>query len=183
MNNFLKMFCLAGLATTVLLMGCGDGSAKNESRSNAAQEVQAKKFPSFSAKDVNGRDVTEKIFSDKKITVVNIWGTFCPPCIGEMPELGEWAKNMPPEVQLIGIVCDVKNENDTKTINAAKKILSEANADFVNIVPNVELIKFMESVDAVPTTIFVDAEGNLIGQPIVGADVEGYKKFVEEHLK
>ena len=47
-------------------------------------------MPSFTAKDLDGNTVTEEIFAEKDLTVVNIWGTFCPPCIAEMPELGEF---------------------------------------------------------------------------------------------
>ena len=115
--------------------------------------------------------------------MLNVWGTFCPPCIEEMPALGEWAKNMPQDAQIIGLVCDVQGNDDAETINAAKNILNDAGADFVNILPNAELANFLQSVYAVPTTIFVDSQGNLIGEPVIGADVESYKKRVENYLK
>ena len=51
--------------------------------------------PSFNTVDLNGKSVTQNIFADRKLTVVNIWGTFCGPCIEELPELGKWAGEMP----------------------------------------------------------------------------------------
>ena len=78
------------LAAGVFLVGCGFGVAEQPMAKVAAQQGQ-EDFPSFRAVDLQGNEVTKEIFAQKKITVVNIWGTFCPPCIGEMPELGDWA--------------------------------------------------------------------------------------------
>lgn len=49
--------------------------------------VLANKFPAFTTTDLNGNAVTEEIFLGKALTVVNIWGTFCDPCVNEMPLL------------------------------------------------------------------------------------------------
>ena len=174
-----KIFCTGILAAGIIFTGCSDETAENETVVQAAAE----NFPQFSTVNLSNETVTNAIFAQKKITVINIWGTFCPPCIEEMPELGEWAANMPTDAQIIGLVCDVENFGDSQTIDAAKQILREANANFVNILPDENLKKYLETVDAVPTTIFVDAQGNLIGEPVVGASVEMYKQRVAEYLK
>lgn len=139
-------------------------------------------MPAFTAKDLDGNAVTESIFGEKDLTVVNIWGTFCTPCVEEMPELGEWAKTMPENVQLVGIIVDISGDNDTEHHDLAVAITEKAKADFVQIIANAELDSIMRWVTGVPTTLFVDKEGNLVGEPIIGADVEGYKEFVEEYL-
>lgn len=137
----------------------------------------------FKTVDLDGNEVTESIFSEKDLTVVNIWGTFCPPCIEEMPELGAWAREMPENVQIIGLVQDINGADDTEHIELAKQITSKADADFVQLVAGTDdFAEVMASVIGVPTTIFVDSNGNIVGEPIVGADVEGYKNFVEEYL-
>ena len=69
---------------------------------------------SFSSADLDKNKITDEIFSAADVTVVNVWGTFCPPCIREMPELAEWQKSMPKNVQIIGIVCDVNSTDDAK---------------------------------------------------------------------
>ena len=139
---------------------------------------------SFTVKDLDGNDVASSaLFAAKDLTVVNFWGTFCGPCIGEMPELGEWARTMPENVQLIGVLVDIEDENDIATIEDATSILKDANAAFVNLIPSDGLADVVAGISAVPTTIFVDKDGNIVGEPIVGADVEGYKAFVEEYLK
>lgn len=139
---------------------------------------------SFTVKDLDGNDVaSSELFAAKDLTVVNFWGTFCGPCIGEMPELGEWVRTMPENVQLVGVLVDVADENDLATIEDATAILKDADAAFVNLIPIDGLADVVAGISAVPTTIFVDKSGNIVGDPIIGADVEGYKAFVEEYLK
>lgn len=169
------------MAAAILLSGCVSEGGEEAKASVAAKESQGA-FPAFRTKSLSGEDVTNEVFARKKITVINIWGTFCPPCIGEMPELGEWARNMPKDAQLIGIVCDADGDQDKKTIAEARRILKEADADFLNLVPNSEIMQYLENVQAVPTTIFVDAEGKIVAQPVVGADVQRYKNVVKEYL-
>ncbi|MCI6809084.1 MAG: redoxin domain-containing protein, partial [Spirochaetia bacterium] len=46
----------------------------------------------FSAKDINNKNITSEIFEDAELTMINIWGTFCGPCIKEMPDLAQLNK-------------------------------------------------------------------------------------------
>ncbi len=139
-------------------------------------------MPSFTTKDINGTEVDSTIFAEKKLTVVNVWGTFCGPCIEEMPELAEWAKEMGDDVQLIGIVGDINGENDTQHIELAQTIAQKANVEFTNLIPNDDFSGFMSNIIGFPTTFFVDQTGAIVGEPIVGANVKGCKKFVETYF-
>lgn len=188
--NIKKILSVAAAGALIAIVpltgGCGAEGAAGGSAAPASsgsgvshQEV----FPAFTAQDLQGNTVTNEIFARKKITVINIWGTFCPPCIGEMPELGEWARTMPEDAQLIGIVCDVESPEDARTKAEAERILRQAGADFVNLIPGDGINKYLNKVEAVPTTIFVDADGNMIGEPVIGADVDSYKRVVSEYLK
>lgn len=97
--------------------------------------------------------------------MLNFWGTFSGPCISEILDLGELGRDMPEGSQLLGIVIDVEGDEN---LQMAKDILTKANAGFVNIVPDDALLKYAEAVTGVPTTIFVDENGKLLGEPIVG---------------
>ena len=186
----IKKILLALFAVVVLAMIFGTDDDHNHltcvneiSDGGVAQASNIEKnIPNFTAKTIDGETVTNQIFTLKKITVVNIWGTFCPPCIEEMPELGEMARTLPADAQIIGIVCDA-SEDSAQQINKARQITQEARANFVNIVPDAQLIKFMESIEAVPTTIFVNSRGEIVGEMIIGADVEGYKDELKKLLK
>ncbi len=139
-------------------------------------------MPSFTTKDINGIEVDSSIFSEKKLTVVNVWGTFCGPCIEEMPELADWAREMGDDVQLIGIVGDINGENDTQHIELAQTITQKATVEFTNLIPNDDFSTFMSNIIGFPTTFFVDQTGAIVGEPIVGANVKGCKEFVENYF-
>ncbi len=187
---------LALCTVLVFLTGCGDtaGSQANADKDVPAQTVEdnvqeeqasqaeSEKFPSFSAVDLEGNTVTESIFAKKDLTVLNIWGTFCNPCVGEMPELGEWAKEMPDNVQMVGLIIDINGEEDTEHRDLAVDITSSAGADFTQIIVNQDFAPVLKDVLGVPTTMFIDKDGNIVGDSILGANVDGYKEFVEEYL-
>lgn len=185
----------AALLSVAVLAGCADtpaGSGNTENTtpspagSNTAETAQAEQesaaFPTFTATALDGSTVTESIFSETDLTVLNIWGTFCGPCIGEMPELGEWAKEMPDNVQIVGLIIDINGEEDTEHRDLAVDITQQAGVDFTNLIANTDFAPILKDVIGVPTTLFIDGEGTLVGDPIIGANVDGYKKFVEDYL-
>ncbi len=149
---------------------------------------------SFTSVDMDGLEVSDAIFANKDVTVINVWATFCGPCIEEMPELAAWAAEMPDNVQIIGIVMDTPPAGeetgetaevwgaDPENLELAKRICKEAGVEYINVLGNGSVMETFEKVVAVPTTFIVDSSGKLICKPFVGADVEGYKKAVEEYL-
>ena len=170
------------MSATILFTGCLDDSADDKSVPNSAQASPvAQNVPNFTATTITGKTVTNEIFASKKITVVNIWGTFCPPCIAEMPDLGEMARSLPADAQIIGLVCDATA--GSAQIQEALKITRNADADFINIIPDEQLTKFIANVEAVPTTIFVNSRGEVVGNAIVGADIKSYKNELAKLIK
>ncbi len=139
-------------------------------------------IPEFTTQDLEGNSVTQDIFEEKDLTVVNIWGTFCSPCIGEMPELAAWDEELPDNVQLVGLICDIRGDEDQKGRELAATIVEKAGVSFPQLIANEDFTSLMQWVVGVPTTIFVDKDGRLVGEPIVGAYVEGYRNFVEDYL-
>lgn len=139
-------------------------------------------FPAFSAQDLHGNTVTNEIFAGKDLTVVNIWGTFCGPCINEMPELAAWSAEMPENVQIIGLVSDLYSADDADTLDTALQICEATGVTFTNIVAEDEFYALLSEVVGVPTTLFVDGSGMIVGDPVVGANVPAYKSFVEAYV-
>ncbi|MCI6665038.1 MAG: TlpA family protein disulfide reductase [Lachnospiraceae bacterium] len=160
-------------------------SKNNEVQSNALDEFKVYgKFAEFTTNDINGNEVTESIFANKDLTVVNIWGTFCGPCINEMPELGAWEKELPDNVQIVGLIVDISSTDNETQIAAAKQITEKADVGFVNLIGgNGDFDELIGSIVGVPTTIFVDKSGNIVGEIIVGADVDRYKSFVNRYVE
>ncbi|MDO4344182.1 MAG: TlpA disulfide reductase family protein [Eubacteriales bacterium] len=145
-----------------------------------AEDKIAQGLQKFSAIDLEGNEVTQDIFADKDITMVNVWGTFCSPCIGEMPDLAELSDSLPENMQLVGLIIDVADEND-ENFETAKQIVEKSGADFTHIIAGEDMAAFVESIEGVPTTFFVDKDGKILGDEILGADVEAYKERIEEY--
>ena len=185
MKKLLKILTMTMIvaAMCVAFAACGgSGSGDGDDYEYAAQAIEnGTEFGSFTSTDLDGNEVTEAIFADKDLTVLNIWGTYCGPCKSEMPELADWAKELPDNVQIVGMVIDVP-EGDADMIKTAKEICADTGVDYLNITDNDSVEALLESVEAIPTTFILDSEGKTVCTPIVGADVEAYKQAVQEYL-
>jgi len=147
-------------------------------------EKGAPVFTSFTATDLEGNPVNESIFADTKITMVNIWATFCSPCIREMPELAELNEAYGDNFQVIGIVVDAADENGnlfSKQYTEALSIIQQTDADYLHLLPSPSLTSaYLGKVQAVPETVFVDEAGYQIGKSYVGAkSLSDWKQIVD----
>ncbi|MDR1731796.1 MAG: TlpA family protein disulfide reductase [Synergistaceae bacterium] len=139
-----------------------------------------KVFPEFSTRGLTGEKVSNALFAEKKVTMLNIWATWCPPCIGEMPELASLARSMPEGSRMAGLILDVTNR---ETADRAKSILRQSQADFLQILPVEALQPLLLEISAIPTTIFVDSTGKIVGRVLVGARSEkAYRVELEQLL-
>lgn len=164
-----------------LSVGCAEGrgenpagiekAAENRSVQDAAgtQEAESAGIV-FTCPDVNGNSVSETIFSQSKLTMVNVWATYCNPCLSEMPGLGELAAAYDPEeFQIIGVISDVQEGADEETIAAAAELIEATGADYTHLLLS-ESVYFalLKDVTAVPTTFFIDESGTVL-DTVVGA--------------
>ena len=127
-----------------------------------------KKFPAFKTTDLNGNEFSEKIFSDHKLTVVNLWVN-SQACINLLSKLSS-LNNEFADIAIVGLVGDVKSNDDEK-LNSAKKIIADLPSEFINLRVNDNFYNFLSTVTNAPTTFFVDSNGYLIGQPVVGDEI------------
>ncbi len=185
-RKFLAAMLLLSLAVSTLT-GCGQAAKLPEETGQIkvyqSLEDSLSVMPAFEATDLEGTPVDESIFENADITVVNCWGTFCTPCIDEMPKLAEWAKEMPENVQIVGLFSDSMNGTGKNNFKAAKKILKKSGAEFVQIVPDETLQDMLLGVLVYPTTFFIDRDGNRVGEVIEGADIDAYKNQVNTYLE
>jgi len=118
----------------------------------------------FTTVDMDGNEVTEAIFADYDVTMVNIWATWCGYCIEEMPFFPELKEKLPENANLITICEDASYEPEL-----TKEILESVGANFTTLQANEEIYtQILSNIYGFPTTIFVDSEGKVIGQPMVG---------------
>ena len=133
------------------------------------------KFPAFEGKDLDGNTVkSDELFSGNAVTVVNFWFTTCNPCVGELAELDALNKELAEKGgSLIG-VNTFTLDGDEAAISEAKDVLAKKGATYQNVYfdSDGEAGKFTANIFAYPTTYVVDRNGNIVGDPIVGAITE-----------
>ena len=128
-------------------------------------------FPSFAGKDFDGNDVDSSIFANNAVTVINFWFNGCSPCVNELGDLSELNDSLKERGgELIGINVEAFDGNE-KIIEEAKSLLAAKNATYRNIYfdSDSEAAQYAAQIMAFPTTVFVDRQGNIVGEPIVGA--------------
>ena len=148
------------------------------------------KFPAFEGKDLDGNTVkSDELFSGNTVTVVNFWFTTCNPCVGELAELDALNKELAEKGgSLIG-VNTFTLDGDEAAISEAKDVLAKKGATYQNVYfdSDGEAGKFTTNIFAYPTTYVVDRNGNIVGEPIVGAitekkQAETLQKLIEQAL-
>ena len=148
------------------------------------------KFPTFEGKDLDGNTVkSDELFSGNAVTVVNFWFTTCNPCVGELAELDALNKELAEKGGALIGVNTFTLDGDEAAISEAKDVLAKKGATYQNVYFNSdgEAGKFTENIFAYPTTYVVDRNGNIVGEPIVGAiteknQAEKLQKLIDQAL-
>ena len=138
-------------------------------------ESSGPKFPAFTGKDLDGNAVDSKtLFSGNAVTVVNFWFTTCSPCVGELADLDALNQELAKKGGALIGVNDFTLGGDETAIAEAKSVLTKKGAGYQNVYfdGNSTAGKFVEDIFAYPTTYVVDRNGNIMGDPIVGAITE-----------
>lgn len=139
----------------------------------------------FEARDMDGNTVTSDIFSQSRLTMVNVWATYCAPCLNEMPDLGELAQEYAPEdFQIIGIVSDVLEGSDEESMDYTARLISQTGAVYPHLLLNESLYyALLTDVMAVPTTFFFDQDGNLLETTVGSKDKASWKEDIDGLLQ
>ena len=133
------------------------------------------KFPAFTGKDLDGNDVdSNTLFPGNTVTVVNFWFTTCNPCVGELAELDALNKELAEKGGALIGINTFTLDGDEAAISEAKDVLAKKGATYQNVYfpSDGEAGNFTGNIFAYPTTYVVDRNGNIVGDPIVGAITE-----------
>lgn len=177
------------ILTLVLLVGCQsahDLETDEYTNSAAAQPGVEEATPQDETRIVldgvelrSEEALSNDYFSNKPYTLVNVWGTFCPPCIQEMPELNE-IHTMDHDIQVLGIVADLSSDTGS-TFGPAQSIVNEKDVQYANLVPTTSFQnEYLSSIQGLPTSFIVDDQGRVISKLFVGAGTaEEYLEFID----
>ncbi len=192
-----KIFALLLVVAVVLtcFTACGGNKATDGNAQPSVSGEQTTKapdytplFPDFTSKTIDGKDVSGDVFKGNKLTVVNVWGTFCGPCINEMPDLERLNKDYAEKgVVIIGIVADlydyIKQENSAEKTKKAEDIIAETGVTYMNIVPSVSLNEAkLDYINTFPTTYFINEEGEIVREYIGSRSYNEWSRIIDSLL-
>lgn len=141
--------------------GCGEQEVIVE---ETTEEVQVEETADVSIQTMTTEEMQE-MFHAYDLTMVNIWATWCGPCVGEMPELSAMYDTLPENLNMITICTDTLD-----ALQSAKAILKDCEASFTTLHPNEDVQQyFLREIAAYPTTLFVNREGEFVGDAVIGA--------------
>ncbi|MGI6150814.1 MAG: TlpA family protein disulfide reductase [Christensenellales bacterium] len=146
------------------------------SQEEKERAFQRSDFPAFQTTDIDGNSLDNAVFSEAKVTMVNLWATWCGPCVYELPELEQLSQDYAEQVRVIGVYDYASADDEVRTLMEAEG-LSYTMARYADAFYSLET-------GYVPTTYFVDGEGRIMGPAFVGArDYEGWSKVIDALLK
>ncbi len=195
MKKYYKKCLLSCILAVSLLCGCAGGTDAGESEESAAQkdtesvsdqgEKDSPDAPDFAGNDMEGNAVTSEIFSESRLTMINVWATYCSPCLNEMPELGELAQEYDKEdFQLIGIVSNVPEGADEEKLELVEVLIEQTEADYPHLLLNESLNDgLLSGVSAVPTTFFIGRDGKILDTVVGSRDKAAWKEIIDGYLE
>lgn len=139
----------------------------------------------FEGHDIEGNTASSSIFSESKLTMVNVWATYCNPCLNEMPGLGELAAEYDSEeFQIIGIISDVQEGANQEMMDLAADLIEQTGADYTHLLLNASLYyALLTDVSAVPTTFFIDENGVILDTVIGAMDKSAWEEKINALLE
>ena len=167
-----------------------DGTVSVPAENGKPIEQNSNPFPAFEGKDLDGNPVkSDELFSANAVTVVNFWFTTCNPCVGELAELDALNKELAKKGGALIGVNTFTLDGDEAAISEAKDVLAKKGVTYQNVYfdSDGEAGKFTTNIFAYPTTYVVDRNGNIVGDPIVGAitekkQTETLQKLIDQAL-
>ena len=142
----------------------------------------------FTMEDLEGNTYTQDLFAENELTLVNLFATWCNPCVKEIPELERLHQNLKAQgVGVVGILLDGldrRGNPDPQALEAAKVLAERTGATYPFLIPDeTGMNGRLYGVDAVPETFFVDKNGNYVGEVYLGArNLEAWTEIVETEL-
>lgn len=203
-NAYKKIYTVLLAAVLVLsfMVACAPTEAENP-EGQSSQDVAAssdlgggqsvtgaevKSVGKFTTQDVNKNTVTQDIFAEHKLTMVNVFATWCSPCVAEMPDLEKLHQQMKDkDVGVVGVVLDVLNEKGEivdEDLERAQLLVKNTGVTYPVLLPDSTYFNGrMIGIEALPETFFVDRNGNIVGESYCGSGgLEDWIEVVETEL-
>ncbi len=137
--------------------------------------------------DIDGKEFSGKDFSDYDLTMVNVFATWCSPCVQEIPDLAEIQKEMKDKgVNIVGVVTDTVDQTgeNQEALEKAKLIRERSKVEYPFLIPDKSNFNGrLSGIQAFPETFFVDKKGQIVGETYSGShNKKAWLEIIEKEL-
>ena len=156
----------------------------SQNKDNSASDGQEPYMVSFTANTIDGQEFSSEQFGESKVTMINVWATYCNPCLAEMPDLGKIAESYDKaNFQIVGVISDVVEDSPQSDLDNAKDLIVQTEANYPHLLLNQSLFEnLVGGVSSVPTTFFVDSKGEMLGYVVGANDKDTWQQIIDELL-
>ena len=157
--------------------------------SDSTEATEGTNVGKFETIGVDGKTYTQDIFSKYDLTMVNIFTTWCSPCVNEIPDLEKLYQEMKDKgVGVVGVTLDTvgsDGKQDEEAVKKAQVLQEKTKASYPFLIPDSGMMNGrLNGISAFPETFFVDKNGNIVGETYSGShSLEDWKKIVEKELE
>ena len=161
--------------------------AWGRSEDRKSKQTDTSVFSTLDTKTLDGQAFTHEEFGDSRLTMVNVWETTCPACLGEMPDIQKISEQYDPsEFRIVGVCADAVDQDGSIVPDRHEKaigLMNDAGVTFTNIIPSAELSRFIRAtVAGFPTSFFIDSEGNVVDVSVGAKDEARWKAYIDGQL-
>lgn len=173
MKKLFKIFLVFAVAMSLFACNKKTDNPAQEKNTKKVQETKASAIDlesmpierfDFQTLEIKEGNIvkSEDFYKEKPLTLVNVWGTFCGPCKEEMPDLAYLGEEYKDKINFLGVVVDTNASMDTN-VEEATGIIKNAGVTYTNIMSNPTTEDSLVNITAIPTTFFVNSEGQVLG--------------------
>ncbi|HVH27181.1 MAG TPA: TlpA disulfide reductase family protein [Vicinamibacterales bacterium] len=145
----------------------------------------------FTAQDLDGRPISSESWRGK-VTIVNFWATWCPPCRAEIPDLIALQNEYPDQLQIVGI------SQDEAGPDVVRRFVEEQGINYPIVMSTPELEAVFTGIYALPTSFIVDRDLQIVQKHVgllnpavtegetrllAGLSVDAKVEYVEDETK
>ncbi len=150
MKKIFLLTIFVAFLSIMILTGCQNTSANVETGSNVGQRLEV-----VSLSDLNGSKITLPV--EGKISIINLWATWCPPCREEMPELQAFYNKYKNDSSIAIYLI-----NHAESTQQIKDFMQKNNYDMPILTDDKNIGVKMLQTRGIPTTVVVDKKGIVV---------------------
>ena len=157
----------------------GGESTNQSDASDPEEQSEAIPFPAFEEPLRTGEIVDNEIFGYYELTLVNFWGSWCPPCVRELPDLQRiYEEYLPKDVNVLGFAEDADRARED-----VEALVEKNGLTYPILYPVGDLKEnLINHLQYFPTTFLIDRNGNAVDGVNGAMDYESLKRWIEMHL-